>query len=231
MAIAGLTVASRLDVGRHATAAPPPVPLARIAPLGFVLPAPGSYRLEHILDAPDGKVLDSDGNVHRLRDFTTGKITLFSFVYTYCSDAKGCPLTYVTLHAVAERAARDPAMQGKVRLVSMSFDPLFDTPAMMRSYGGDDAKAGRPVPWHFLTTAAHAELAPVLEGFGQDVAVVVQGRPGARVPVLRHLLKVYLLDQAGSVREIYAPAYLHPDVLYNDIRTVMMERSRANGRP
>ena len=204
-------------------------PLAHIAALGFAPPAPGSYRLEHILQAPDGEVLDSDGSVHRLRDFTTGKITLFSFIYTYCTDAKGCPLAYATLHAVQQQVARHPALRGNVRLVSMSFDPVFDTPAMMRSYGADDAKAGQAPPWHFLTTASGAALAPVLGGFGQDVAVLVPGQPGKRVPVLSHLLKVYLLDREGVVREIYAPAYLHPDVLYNDLLTIAMERPLARG--
>ena len=201
-------------------APPPPEPAASVLSLGFAPPAAGTYQLEHILQAPDGAVLESDGSAHRLREFTHGKITLFSFIYTYCTDAKGCPLAYATLHALKESVAADRRLRGRVRFVSMSFDPQFDTPAMMRAYGGVEAQAAAPVRWHFLTTSSHTQLAPILDGFGQDASVASARPAGARAPVLSHLLKVYLIDAAGAVREIYSPAYLHPAVLYNDILTL-----------
>ena len=194
------------------------------APLGFVPPAPATYKLEHIMRAPDGEVLDSDGSVHRLSEFSTGKVTLFSFIYTYCSDAKGCPLAYETLHKLKKRIEQDPALIGKVRFVSMSFDPRFDTPQAMRSYGGADARDTSGLRWHFLTTASTRQLAPMLDGFGQDVSVAAQQDLNARVPTLAHMLKVYLLDPGGSVREIYSPSFLHQQVLENDIRTLLLER-------
>ena len=195
--------------------------------LGFVPPAPGTYKLEHIMRAPDGEVLDSDDSVHRLSEFTTGKITLFSFIYTYCTDARGCPLAYETLHGLKKTIGRDPALRGKVRFVSMSFDPQFDTPPAMRSYGGADARDLGGPRWHFLTTASATQLAPLLDGFGQDVSVAARQSPGQRVPTLSHMLKVYLIDTGGSVREIYSPAFLHQQVLENDIRTLLLERRQG----
>lgn len=199
--------------------------------IGFTPPPAGSYRLERIMQAPNGLVLDSDGSSHPLREFTHGKIALFSLIYTYCTDAKGCPLAYATLHTLQSVLAGDPAWRGQVRFVSMSFDPEFDTPAMMRSYGGADAvgaeAAGR-APWHFLTTASARELSSILDGFGQDVAVAAHPA-GVRAPVLSHLLKVYLIDRTGSVREMYSTAFLHPAVLCNDIATLLMEDRQRGG--
>jgi protein SCO1/2 len=197
--------------------------------LGFVPPTPGSYRLERIIQAPDGIVLESDGSVRRLSEFTTGKITLFSFIYTYCTDAKGCPLAYATLHSLKSSIEGDPALRGKVRFVSMSFDPEHDTPVAMRSYGGAAARERRGLDWHFLTTRNGRELAPLLDGFGQDVSVAQQA-PGQRVPVLSHMLKVYLLDATGQVREIYSTSYLHPAVLLGDVKTLLLEQSRRQAR-
>ncbi|QNA91063.1 SCO family protein [Massilia sp. Dwa41.01b] len=197
-----------------------------VPPLGFTPPAPGSYRLERIMKAPDGVVLDSDASVHRLSEFTTGKVTLFSFIYTYCSDPKGCPLAYATLHELKNTIERTPALRGKVRFVSMSFDPEYDTPVAMRSYGGQEARDRRGLDWHFLTTRNGRELAPLLGGFGQDVSVAAPKAPGTRIPVLSHMLKVYLLDPRGEVREIYSTSYLHPAVLLGDIRTLLMEQGR-----
>lgn len=216
--------AASANAAEAAEAAAPAVPA-----LGFVPPAPGSYRLERILRAPDGIVLESDGSVRRLAEFTTGKVTLFSFIYTYCTDARGCPLAYATLHSLKRTIEATPALRGKVRFVSMSFDPEYDTPVAMRSYGGQEARDRRGLAWHFLTTRNGRELAPLLDGFGQDVSVA-NPPPGSRIPVLSHMLKVYLLDARGDVREIYSTSFLHPAVLLNDIRTLLQEPARARPR-
>ena len=203
-----------------ALAAPFGPALAEIPKLGFVPPAPGSYRLEHIMRAPDGEVLDSDGSIHRFAEFSTGKVTVFSFIYTYCTDPKGCPLAYETLHELKKTIESDPGLRDQVRFVSMSFDPRYDTPEAMRNYGGADARDRRGVRWYFLTTRGGKQLAPLLDGFGQDVTVANLA-PNLRVPVFGHLLKVYLIDAGGSVREIYTTSFLHPAVLLNDIKTLL----------
>jgi protein SCO1/2 len=190
----------------------------------FALPAAGTYQLYPIMSVPDGVVLESDGSAHRLSEFTRGKVTLFSFIYTYCTDAKGCPLAYTTLHSLKASIEGDPALRDKVRFVSMSFDPRNDTPHTMRLYGDAEMRNPRGLRWHFLTARSGKELAPLLDGFGQDVTVADEQPAGRRVPVLSHLLKVYLIDAAGRVREIYSTSFLQPDILLTDIRTLMLER-------
>ena len=231
--LGALLLALALGAGGQAARAAPAAQaqgLSGLPPLGYVPPAPGSYRLERIMKAPEGIVLESDGSVRRLSEFTTGRITLFSFIYTYCTDAKGCPLAYATLHSLKQTIERTPALRGKVRFVSMSFDPEHDTPVMMRSYGGSEARDRRGLDWHFLTTRNGRELAPILDGFGQDVSVAAPQAPGQRLPVLSHMLKVYLLDPGGEVREVYSTSWLHPQVLLGDIRTLLLERTRAGTR-
>ena len=69
-------------------------------------------------------------------------------------------------------------------------------------------------------------LLPVLDDLGQDVSVEIddKGRP---TRTLHHMLKVFLIDPRGTVREIYTLAYLQPEVMLNDIRTLHMERTLA----
>ncbi|QYF95716.1 SCO family protein [Massilia sp. PAMC28688] len=221
-----------IDLARRATllaalALPAVASATALPPLGFVPPPPGSYQLHRIMQAPDGNVLDSDGRAHRLAHFTRGKITVFSFIYTYCTDARGCPLAYETLHSLKKTIEADRSLHDKVRFVSMSFDPRNDTPDIMRRYGDSELRDRRGLRWHFLTTRSGAELAPMLDGFGQDVSVAADQPDGARVPVLQHMLKVYLLDSRGSVREIYSTSFLHPTILLGDIRTLLRERPAA----
>jgi hypothetical protein len=37
------------------------------------------------------------------------------------------------------------------------------------------------------------------------------------------MLKVFLIDRRGMVREIYSLAYLQPEVMLSDIRTLALE--------
>ncbi len=192
-----------------------------VAPLQlFTPPPPGSYSLPPILPAPEGRVLDENGRARALREFTTGRVTLLSFVYTHCTDAAGCPLAFATLAKVRERLASDPAAR-RVRLVSLSFDPEYDTPEVMRLFAKTLAPGEAPPPWRFLTTASARDLAPLLEGFGQDAAVALETEGPRR---LDHTLRVFLLDRRARVREIYSSAYLMPDVIVNDILTLLAER-------
>lgn len=200
------------------------------APRGAVdvsrLPAPGTYRLPRIQKAPDGEVLASDGRAHRLHRLLAGRSSVLSFMYTYCREPEGCPKAWAVMQALHAALVREPALAARTQLVSLSFDPTHDTPEQMRRYGGrlaDDAR----VRWRFLTTRSVPALLPLLAGFGQDVTVETdaQGRP---TRTLNHLLKVFLVDAALYVREIYGVATLAPEALLNDLRTLALE---AGARP
>lgn len=187
----------------------------------FVPPAAGSYRLPPIQEASSGWVLEGSWFPRRLSRYTHGAYTLLTFIYTYCSDPIGCPLAYATLDAVKSGVLEDARLQGKVRLVCLSFDPTHDTPDAMQTYGGGHIGDAR-VPWHFLTTYSMTTLRPILAGYGQDVDVVYDAS-GKPTRARTHMLKMFLIDRQGRVREIYSSAFLHPEVILNDIRTLALE--------
>lgn len=197
---------------------------AALPPLDFEPPAPGTYTLHRIMAAPDGEVLGLDGRPQRLARFTRERITLLGFIYTTCVDPEGCPLAYRVFDTLRQSIAATPALRGRVRLVTLSFDPARDTPSAMRQYAGsrvtDD---GRGPAWYFLTTRSARELLPLVEGFGQDVRVTVDRLGGQPRRELSHVLKVFLIDRAGFVREIYSSTFLHPRTVLNDIETLLME--------
>jgi cytochrome oxidase Cu insertion factor (SCO1/SenC/PrrC family) len=199
---------------------------ARSVQAEFPPHAPGSYKLDRILHAPDGRVLDTRQRETRLSRFTTGKVTLFSLMYTACNDEKGCPLALFTLDTIKRQLERRGRSLGRVRLVSLSFDPDHDTPQVMRAYSGKRATEegnGRKVPWHFLTAASSKEIAALLAGFDQDVSIPADPQAASRE--MKHLLKVFLIDRDGWVREIYSTAFLLPQVIANDIETLLLEEN------
>ena len=206
-----------------AAAHDPPTPPDPPAVMDFVPPAPGTYQLHPIMPAPAGTVLDLEGRRQPLSRFTRDKITLLSFIYTGCADARGCPLAYQVFHSVHDRLRAAPALRDQVRLVTLSFDPVHDTPKAMRRYANDVlSESPSGVEWTFLTTGSSRELLPLLEGFGQDVQVQRVSR-GGHTPRLGHVLKVFLIDPRGIIREIYTTSYLFPDVVLNDIETLRRE--------
>ena len=122
-----------------------------------------------------------------------------------------------------DRLRAAPALRDQVRLVTLSFDPVHDTPKAMRRYANDVlSESPSGVEWTFLTTGSSRELLPLLEGFGQDVQVQRVSR-GGHTPRLGHVLKVFLIDPRGMIREIYTTSYLFPDVVLNDIETLRRE--------
>jgi cytochrome oxidase Cu insertion factor (SCO1/SenC/PrrC family) len=190
--------------------------------LPFEPPAAGSYRLPPIQRAPDGEVLDLRGRPRALAALTRGRITLLGLVYTRCADPDACPRATWAFSAVRARLLEDPALASRVRLVTLSFDPAHDTPAVMARYAAR-VRAPQGAEWRFVTTRSARALAPILEGFGQDLRVAAGSRAVPGTEEFTHTLKVFLIDRDGRVREIYSTAYLFPEMILNDMRTLAME--------
>lgn len=194
---------------------------------GYEVPEPGSYRLPPLKPAPDGAVLDDDGNALSLHEAFGNDIVLLSFVYTRCADGGGCPLATATLADIFSASEGDPVLAERLRLVTMSFDPSYDTPAVMAEYGPAAEDGGHFPAWLFLTAPSEQALAPILDGFGQ----VRQRSPKSDDPfgLFSHLLRVYLIDARKRVRNIYGVGFLDPQLLLADIRTLLLEEKAADG--
>jgi protein SCO1 len=193
--------------------------------LDFDPPSPGSYTLHRIMAAPDGEVLGIDGRAERLSQFMRKRITLLGFIYTTCVDPDGCPLAYRVFDALKKNITAAPSLRGRVQFVTLSFDPARDTPAAMRQYAGSRVKdEGNGLRWYFLTTASARKLMPIVEGFGQDIRYVMDRSNGKPRRELSHVLKVFLIDEAGFVREIYTSTFLHQQTVLNDIETLIIEQ-------
>jgi protein SCO1 len=107
---------------------------------------------ETLPDLPDTLLQDHQGrNVRFVRDVLQNKVFVLNFIFTGCSTV--CPPQTALL-----RQARD-AMPGTVlRLVwlSLSVDPLADTPATLLTYRKKFDIAAGPTPWYFLTGEPNA---------------------------------------------------------------------------
>lgn len=187
--------------------------------LKFPAPQSGTYALPPLGQAADGALLDSAGEEVSLHELFEDKTIVLSFIYTSCPDVNGCPLATFVLGRVQELLAADESTNANVRLVSVSFDPINDTPDVMAEYGQHFRRDA--VDWRFLTAESEDNLDPILHDYDQAV-IRDRGRNGEALTTMSHILRVYLIDAEKRIRNIYSPSYLHPDILYADIRTVLL---------
>lgn len=187
----------------------------------FDPPPPGSYQLPPIDRVGDHPLRDSNGAAVRLAELKQNRLAVVAFVYTTCSEAAGCPLAEAILYRLDRQLADDPALAAQVRLLTISFDPQRDTPERLATIR---AAFAPHTDWAFLTGADEAEIAPVLEDFGQPVAKL-RYEDGTWTGTYRHVLKVFLLDEQNRVRNIYSTGLMSPALVMADLRTLALERA------
>lgn len=200
----------------------PELRFGRSAQYDYDPPIPGSYRLPKIKSAADGAVIHLNGKPDRLRNVIQDRINILSFIYTRCADPTACPYATGVLHKVHLISQQDDMLAKHLRLVTFSFDPEHDTPRTLASYSLALRKQAG-APWLFLTTSGNTELAPILNAYGQRVDK--KKDPHDRLGPFSHVLRVYLIDRQGFIRNIYSTGMLDPRMVLADVRTLLLEEA------
>lgn len=211
---------------------PTPKEGAYLAPgwgrLTFEAPAPGTYELPVVGPAAGGAILDEEGNALDLDDLLGEKITLLSFIFRTCDDSNGCPLSTMVLHRIGAKMKGSTELGDNLRLLTLSFDPEFDTPAVMKAFGEgfvDPNEPEKQIDWRFLTSESDDHIRPILDSYQQTIVIDPALREGRRT--FSHILRVYLIDREKQVRNIYNVSFLHPDILLNDVLTLLADEEQG----
>ena len=136
-----------------------------------------------------------------------GRRVLLTFIYTECPVPDFCPLMsrqFAQLQSTLRRVPGAP-----VHLLSVSFDPETDTPAVLRDYAArytDDLSN-----WTFASGDAST-----IGGFAARFGVFYQGEDDQ---VLHNLVTV-LIDEEGIIRRIWRGNDWRPD----DVRSALASR-------
>ncbi len=200
--------------------------LPRDSDYDYEPPVPGSYALPVIKVAADGALLDSSGKAINLRDLTHGRITVLSFIYTRCAAAKACPYAAGILNQLHLLSVDDQTLAKNMRLVSMSFDPEYDTPQRLAAYSDGVREEKSGCEWRFVTAKSRTDLDAILDAYGQ----AVDKRPNPADPQgpLYHTLRVFLIDRNGRIRNIYSSGTLDPRLIVADVKTLLLEETRLS---
>ena len=202
------------------------VDLPRDRDYDYEPPVPGSYSLPVVKVAGDGAIFDSNAKSLNLSDLTHGRITVLSFIYTRCAAMKACPYAAGVLNQLHLLSVDDPTLAKNMRLVSMSFDPDYDTPQRLAGYSEKFLEEKSGCEWRFATAKSTAELESILAAYGQ----AVDKRANASDPQgpLYHILRVFLIDRKGQIRNIYSSGTLDPRLVVADVKTLLLEEARLS---
>ena len=137
---------------------------------------------------PDTPLTNQDGQVVSLKDFS-GDATAVTFIYTRCPLPQYCPLMDRRFAEVQALAAKDLSIAGKVRLLSVSFDPRFDRAAVLRQHAR--TLQADPRVWTFAT-AEEAVVDRFAARFGVNVIREAND-------TITHNLRTAVIDPSGRV--------------------------------
>ena len=194
--------------------------------LAYEIPVVGSYKLPPLGKAADGMVLKSSGEEQRLHEIYDGKYILLSFIYSRCDDVNGCPLSSFVFNQIKTAMNNEQALAENLKLVSLSFDPEYDTAEVLKLYANNFKYAGNRGEWKFISTKSIQQLDPILKSYNQDIQREVSLKGGT--DRYSHILRVFLIDPELRIRNIYSVAFLHKDLLINDVKTLMREVATAS---
>jgi len=116
-------------------------------------------------ELPDVSLVNQDGRAIRLSDYR-GRALALTFVFTRCPLPDFCPLMMKSFASAHAALLDEPALRERTHLLTVSFDPEHDTPAVLRAYGLPWQKTDPPFThWELATGEVEAirELGEALD--------------------------------------------------------------------
>ncbi len=147
-----------------------------------------SARLREGDPMPDFQLTDQDGKSISLATFR-GHPFVLTFIFTRCPIPNFCPLMSQNFEKL-QRAIKEAA--GETKLLSISFDPEFDTPQILKTYA--EHEQADPAIWTFAT-GDKKEIETLTRGF----SVLVQPEAGT----ISHSLATALIDPDSRIKKIW----------------------------
>jgi protein SCO1 len=135
--------------------------------------------------APEFQLTAQDGSTVTTADLK-GKVWVANFIFTRCGGP--CPVMTSRMAEINQALGnRAP----EVELISITVDPAYDTPEVLREYA--EQAGADPAKWKFLTGPIETVETTIREGFLQSLTKEPSGAP-------LHSTRFVLVDREGWMR-------------------------------
>ncbi len=162
---------------------------------------------------PDFSLLDQNGRTVRLTELR-GKAVLLTFIYTRCPLPNYCPLMSKNFASLQERLEKQ--FPGKFQLFSVSIDPEFDKPEVLKNYASRWSKS--EANWTY-GTGTREQTDAVGAQFG-----LVQERTGG---LINHDLRTALIAPDGKLVHVWKSNVWTPYEVQRRVEEVLNARPRS----
>jgi protein SCO1 len=163
-------------------------------------------------EVPDAELVDQDGRKLRLSEYQ-GHALALTFLFTRCPLPDYCPRMAGHFSRAQELLARDPALLEETKLLAISFDPAYDTPAVLKAWGARYQKkaAGSPFQhWRFATGSPGA-----IRSLGAFFGLEVEAEEGG----FTHNLRTAVIGPDGRLRRLFRGNDWQPEQLVAELRS------------
>ena len=160
---------------------------------------------------PNVTLVDQDGKTVTLDTFR-GSALVVTFIYTNCPMPEFCPLMDRNFAAIQKKLL-EQRNELKTHLLSVSFDPAVDTPAVMKKHAA--GLGADPNIWSFVT-GDRDEIDKWAAGFGVSVARAMNDPAN-----ITHNLRTVILDRQGNLVQTYNGNEWTPEQVLADVRVMV----------
>lgn len=176
-------------------------------------PAAGVHPLKPGDHVPATALIDQDDRPLALTSWR-GSAVVVTFIYTRCPLPQFCPLMDRRFAEIQSLAQANATLQGKVRLLSISFDPATDRAAVLRAHA---VKAGAdPAIWRFAT-AEEAIVDRLAATFGVNVIREQDG-------TITHNLRTAVIDANGRVVSVHDSNAWSAAAIVDELKSAVLTR-------
>ena len=148
-------------------------------------------------EVPNFTLRNQNNREIHIRDYR-GKTLLLTFIYTRCPVPDYCTLMSNNFAQIDRALGQDPATYEKTHLLSISIDPGYDTPEVLKSYGAAHTER------YEQETFAHWEFAG---GTNEQVKKIAEYFGLTYFPQqdqIIHALRTVIVSPSGKVTKIYS---------------------------
>ncbi|MDQ1558369.1 MAG: hypothetical protein QOD32_1429 [Pyrinomonadaceae bacterium] len=163
--------------------------------------------------APDATLVNQDGKQFNLRQYR-GRALVLTFIYTRCPLPDYCTLMSNNFAELNRELDKSPELRDGVRLLSVTLDPAYDTPQVLRSYGAahtENYQGEKFERWQFATGKPE-EIQHVANFFG-----LLYKQEGAQID---HSLRTAVIAPDGKLHKLYRGNEWKPAEVLNDLRAL-----------
>lgn len=175
-------------------------------------------------EVPDYRLVNQDGKVIRIQGYR-GKALLLTFIYTRCPQPDQCTLMSNNFAAIDEELQKQPELFGKTHLLSISFDPEYDTPKVLRSYGA--AFTGKYSDENFAHWEFASGTTEEVKGIAQFFGMRYYRDEQLGADQVIHSLRTAIIGPDSKIVKVYRGNEWKPDEVLNDLRAAVGETHSA----